>query len=237
MKTKTIALVGAMDSEIVYIKKCLQENGKVKEKNINGFTFFEGKIENKKIILVKSGVGRCASSILFTTMVTYYKNIDLVINIGIAGGYKGMNPLDIVIGEKTVYGDVDISIFPSYVYGQMASCPAYFEAPKDLIDKIIKSSVKCKVGCICTNEKFMTDYDLVKGLVDENFKDLNVLAFDMESAAFAQTAYHFNIPFISIRAISDVIGDSKQIEKYEDEFEEKASLQSNIFTMDLLKII
>ena len=42
--------------------------------------------------------------------------------------------------------------------------------------------------------------------MDTYFKDDNVCAFDMESTALAQACYLLEVPFLAIRAISDVIG-------------------------------
>lgn len=236
MSKMNLAIVGAMDSEILYLKQKMEENSRVKIKEFNGFTFYEGKLFDKRIVLVKSGVGRVASAILFTTLCTVYKKIDLVINVGIAGGYENVNVGDIVVGKIAVYGDADLSSFSKYVYGQMSSCPPYFDADKDTISKISASNLEYKMGTICTSERFMTDYKLAKDLVDAHFKDLNVLAFDMESAAFAQSAYVFNKSFIAIRAISDVIGANDQVDNYKMSFEEM-SVKSNIFLYQLIEIL
>ena len=96
MEIKKLAIVGAMDSEILYLKEKMEENKKIVVKEVNGFIFYEGKLFDKDIILVKSGVGRVASAILFTTLCMKYSDIDLVINVGIAGGYAGTKVGDIV---------------------------------------------------------------------------------------------------------------------------------------------
>ena len=236
MEIKKLAIVGAMDSEILYLKEKMEENKKIVVKEVNGFIFYEGKLFDKDIILVKSGVGRVASAILFTTLCMKYSDIDLVINVGIAGGYEGTKVGDIVVGKVSVYGDADLSAFSKYVYGQMSSCPPYFMADEEVIEKINASKLDYKMGTICTNEKFMVDYKLAKDLIDTHFSDLNVLAFDMESAAFAQSAYVFNKAFVAIRAISDVIGANNQVDNYKMSFEEM-SIKSNIFLYDLIGLI
>lgn len=235
MKIKKLAIVGAMDSEILYLKEKMEASN-ITTKEENGFIFYEGKLFDKDIILVKSGVGRAASAILFTTLSMIYKDIDLIINVGIAGGYSGTSVGDIVVGKVAVYGDADLTAFSKYVYGQMSSCPPYFDGDEETISKILKSNLDYKIGTICTNEKFMTDYNYATSLINSFFKDLNVLAFDMESAAFAQCAYLLNKRFIAIRAISDVIGDNDQVNNYKMSFEEM-SIKSNIFLYNLIELI
>ena len=155
--------------------------GHVKEKSISGFVFYLGKLFNKDIVLVKSGVGRVMASVLFTILVENFKKIDKIINVGIAGGFGKLNIGDIVIGEKSVYGDVDLSSLVKYVYGQMSNCPPYFEADKEVVLKAKDNKLNCLYGTICTNDSFTTDFDAAKSLVDNHFSDLNVLAFDMVS--------------------------------------------------------
>ena len=236
MNKMKLAIVGAMDSVIIYLKNKMQENGKVKEKEIHGFVFYLGRLFDKDIILVKSGVGRVASAILLTILCDHFKGIDKIINVGVAGGYGNLYVGDIVVGEKCVYGDADLTAFTKYVYGQMSNCPAYFDADKEIIDKLKENNMDCKYVCICTNETFMTEYDYAKKLIDGHFSDLNVGAFDMESAAFAQAAYVLKMPFIAIRAISDVIGDSEQVDKYKMSTDDSAK-KSNIFLLKLIEIL
>ena len=236
-----IAIVGAMDSEIEYLKNLMEksENG-LSSSVINSYVFYFGKINDKEIILVKSGIGRVNASILMSTLLIHFRGIDLIINTGIAGGYGNLRVGDIVVGAQTVYGDVDIrpasDYEGQYVYGQMSGCPATFKADTKTIEKIALNLLKCRLGTICTCDKFTTDLDETNKLVNENFKDLNVLAFDMESCAYAQCAHFYKVNFIAIRAISDFIGGSEQSEEYTNNFV-FASDQSSKFTLKLLEII
>ena len=236
-----IAIVGAMDSEIEYLKNIMQnsENG-VSSSIINSYVFYFGKINENEIILVKSGIGRVNASILMSTLLIHFRGIDLIINTGIAGGFGKLKVGDIVVGAQTVYGDVDIRAAADYegqyVYGQMSGCPATFKSDTKMLELITLNELKCKLGTICTCDKFTTDYEETKNLIETNFKDLNILAFDMESCAYAQCANFFNVKFIAIRAISDVIGGSEQSEEYANNFV-YASDQSSKFTLKLLEII
>lgn len=236
-KSKKIAIVGAMDCEIEYMKDIMEKEGGVLSCTVNKFQFYFGTIKGKEIILVKSGVGRVSAAMLLTTLVSNFRGIDKVINIGIAGGYSNNLTIgDIVVGKNTVYGDVDLRCVGDYVYGQMSSSPAYYKADVEVIEKLTLSGLKFRIGTICSCEKFTTDFEESTKLIKTYFDDLNVLAFDMESACFAQACNWFDMPFIAIRAISDVIGDENQAKKYKDCFA-VASKQSNLFLERLLEIL
>ena len=152
------------------------------------------------------------------------------------GGYGNLRIGDIVVGEKNVYGDADLRAFTKYAYGQMSNCPPYFEGDFEIISKIKENKMDCKFVCICTNEIFMTEYKYAKKLIDTHFSTLNIGAFDMESTAFAQAAYVLKVPFIAIRAISDVIGDENQIDNYQESTVDSA-LKSNLFLLKLIEIL
>jgi adenosylhomocysteine nucleosidase len=87
---------------------------------------------------------------------------------------------------------------------------------------------------ILTGDSFFIDKVATSKLIDEHFKDDNVMCLDMESTALAQAAYNYNIPYLAIRAISDIIGGSNQSDDYDNNLE-RACLESNIFLIELLK--
>ena len=203
-----LLIVGAMDSEIDFIKNKLEN---LKEEVHNNFVFYLGNIKNKEIILVKSGIGRVMSAVLITTAINNY-SFDFVINVGVAGGIKGTNVGDIIVGQKYVYGDVNVTP-AGYEFGQMARFPRFFTSNINLSREFDADYI---LGDICTCDSFTTSEKFVNELNEKYFNDLNIKCFDMESTAFAQTCYYFNIPFIAIRSISDVIGNTNQSEQYED---------------------
>ncbi len=202
-----LLIVGAMDSEIEFIKSNIK---KIEKKNISGFDFYLGNISNKEIILVKSGIGRVMAGLLIGVATTNFQ-FDAVINLGVAGGTQGTKLGDIIIGRNYVYGDVDLSSGGfGYEFGQMAGCPKYFKSGVYMEDNEYSGYY---LGDMCTCDSFTTSADLVSK-IQNTFKDLDIKCFDMESTAFAQACNFYNKPFLAIRSISDVIGSSFQSEDY-----------------------
>ena len=62
------------------------------------------------------------------------------------------------------------------------------------------------------------------------------MAFDMESTALAQATYCYQIPFIAIRAISDVIGVENQNDAYYDYVEIACKKANEILYLLLEKL-
>ena len=196
-----IGIIVAMEKESKDFKALMKD---VKEIKKHHLTFFTGSLNNKDIVLTVSGIGKVSSSMIVSIMIDYFKDIERIINLGVSGGYGALvNKGDVIVGTKYSYADVDTSCFTGYSYGEVPGLPLYFDGDPDLIKKI-KSKVV--FGTILTGDKFFTDFEECENIVNNHFKDQNVCAFDMESTAIAQACYLLKVPFLAIRAISDVIG-------------------------------
>lgn len=232
---KCIAIICAMNKEVQAIINIL---GEVTLLEIDSHLFYVGKYQNKKIVVCESGIGKVNAAIITTLMIKEFKPTYLI-NSGVAGGYdKGLKTLDVVIGDKMLYYDVDVTFgMPSLRFGQMQGEPFTFSSDKKLID-IIKTAnlpINIKIGQIITADCFQTDRVYLDSLKNKYFNDLDILAVDMESTSIAHTCYKFKIPFIIIRSISDVVGINQ--EQTYDNFLERACHNSSIVTQKLLEKI
>jgi len=83
----------------------------------------------------------------------------------------------------------------------MQGLPLYFDGSRKILDIVEGLSLdNLQTGLICTGDQFITE---AIGLqtIKRNFP--KALAVDMESAAMAHICYQRNIPFASIRVVSD----------------------------------
>lgn len=226
-----LLIIGAMQVEIDNLHNHMID---VSIKEINNFTFYLGKIDNKDVVLTSSGIGKVMSGVLVATANAYFKDIDFVINLGVAGGYNGSKIGDVIIGEDYIYGDVDVTSFDTYKFGQIPRFEFPFKANSYLLEKA--TLLGGKKGTICTMDRFVEDDKFIKPLIDKHFLDFNILCFDMESTAFAQSASFFNLKFIAIRAISDVVSSNNDDEKYNVNLNESAKISSD-FVLKLIELI
>ena len=60
-----LAIIGAMDEEVMAL---LDRMSDVIKKEVSNVTFYEGLLAGKKVIVSKSGVGRCQSTISTTVL-------------------------------------------------------------------------------------------------------------------------------------------------------------------------
>jgi len=204
-----IGIIGAMDEEIRILKEKMNN---IETTVIAGCEFYQGELNNKQVVLTKSGIGKVAAAIATTLLLEKFSP-DTIINTGSAGGYdKALNVGDIVISTEVRFHDVDVTAF-GYEIGQMAQLPAAFSAQKELIDIAeqaaqVLTPLKTITGLICTGDTFMADPDKAQ-IALNNFPTM--AACEMEAAAIAQVCYQFNVPFIIIRSLSDIAGKQSEL--------------------------
>src|SRR5699024_1389317 len=196
-------IIGAMEEEVAYVKAQIEQ---LKEVTIANRTFYEGKIQEKDVVLLQSGIGKVNAAMATTILMERFAP-DIVINTGSAGGFSTkLSVGDLVISDEVVHHDVDATAF-DYAYGQVPQMPASYKAEPTLIKKIStllqEMNLPYEIGLIATGDSFMSDSERVS-FVKEQFP--NMLAAEMEGAAIAQVCYQYDIPFIIIRALSDIAG-------------------------------
>ena len=226
-----ILIIGAMQEEITFLVSKIDN---LETKEINRFTFYLGTIYDKEIIIVESGIGKVMSGVLMATAVNNFTGIDKVINVGVAGGYGDVQIGDVVVAKGAIYGDCDVTSAGGYRYGQIPRFPFMFAADSYLYNEAL--SLNPVTGIICTMDRFVCECEYASSLVNTYFSDVDIKCFDMETAAFAQSAHFFKLDFLAIRAISDLVC-SKKIEDSYDNNLELACFNSNKFLLKLLENI
>lgn len=219
-----IGIIGAMKEEIAHI---LEHTKKIKDEKIANLLFYQLEYQNNEIFLVESGIGKVNASIASSILIIYYR-VDLIISTGIAGGMSPLNTRDICLIDSLYYGDVDATVF-GYQFGQVPGEELGYNVNDTILNKakniLNNKGYKYQICHALTSDKFVTTLGQLP-------KD-GVFCFEMESTAIAQTASHFNVPFLVIRYISDIVGAKSQIANYE-QFEDEIALNSSLITLDLV---
>ncbi len=204
-----IAVIGAMDQEIELIKSAMAN---VELFQQAGYEFYHGQIQGADVVLLKSGIGKVNAAI-GTTILLHEYTPDCVINTGSAGGFDpSLSVGDVVISDRVLHHDADLTIF-GYQPGQLPGMPPAFipdEALSAIAEKCISefTGLQTVHGLIATGDSFMNSPERVSQ-TRETFPDIK--AVEMEAAAIAQVCHRFDIPFIVIRALSDIAGKESNI--------------------------
>ncbi|MBR5514381.1 MAG: 5'-methylthioadenosine/adenosylhomocysteine nucleosidase [Ruminococcus sp.] len=210
---KTIAIIGAMPSELADIRTML---GEAEIKRISGFDFYINEYKGNKIVNACCGIAKVNAALCTQVMIDNFTP-DYVINAGVAGGMNtSVKVCDIVISTEVLPHDLD----PHFLADYPPYC-AVFKADETLMNTAEKVcgefSVNSFRGRIVSGEQFISD-SAVKNAIQEKF---NPHAVDMESAAVGHACYLNEMPFASIRCISDNADDEGAMSF--DEFEKIAA--------------
>lgn len=214
-----IGIVAAMDAEIHEFEKRMDLVDHTK--TIAGCTLTYGKWQGKDVVLCKSGVGK-AYAAMSCTILCMQGNIDSIINVGTAGGLtQDEQVLDIVISDKVVQADYDTSPLdgPSGV-GLVYN--SHEKLSQSCIEAANAMQIRYHVGTIASQDLFMSrDEDFEKLM--NNFPDS--ICSEMEAGAIGAVATQFNIPFVIVRSLSDVVHHNENPMEFST-YVSKASVQS-----------
>lgn len=197
-----VGIIVAMQEELEEILKIMKE---IEENEIYGISFINGKIEDTKVVVVKSGVGKVNAA--RTTQILIDKlDVKSVINVGSAGALNSdLNIGDIVIANRLIQHDFDITAF-DHNKGYITGVGDYIYCDENLINKFEKAAnniedntYNIKTGTIASGDIFCTDV----GMKNKIYAKFNADCVEMEGAAIAQVCFLDKIPFIVIRSISD----------------------------------
>ncbi len=186
-----ILLVVAMNDEAKDI--CVKLN----QVNQAPFVIYEGKLAGKDVALIISGIGKSNAAAATVYGLLKYPVTSLIINLGIAGGYHVKVHETYVVNQAT-YNDVDVTAF-NYDFGQVPKFPTHFLTSQYILSKLdfIKQEKLYSMDSFSTKVMFNNAY----------------LA-DMEATAVYQIAYLFQKQVLSLKVVSDLIGETDQIKAY-----------------------
>ncbi|MEK4486547.1 5'-methylthioadenosine/S-adenosylhomocysteine nucleosidase [Psychrobacillus sp. FSL H8-0484] len=204
-----IAVIGAMEQEVELLRSEIKN---AETKIIANSEFTVGTYKDHEVILLKSGIGKVNAAMTTTILLNEFKP-DYVINTGSAGGYDpNLEVGAIVISDEVRHHDVDVTAF-GYEIGQVPQLPAAFKANVHLME-LAEAAVKeigehqTATGLIATGDIFMHNPEKVE-IVRQNFPQMK--ACEMEAAAVAQVCHQFDVPFVVIRALSDIAGKESSV--------------------------
>ena len=204
---KCVGIIGAMEQEVARLKEVM-ENVKITTRA--GMDFYEGVLEDRKVVVVQSGIGK--------------GSLNNDINIG-----------DIVLSTDVLHHDMDATGF-GYPKGQIPQMKEFSFQADECLRKIahdvcaeVNPEIQVFEGRIASGDQFVCDQGVKGNIV----KEFSAYAVEMEGAAIGQAAALNGIPFLIIRAISDKADNSANMDY--PAFEKLAIEHSVRLTQGMLK--
>ncbi|MDR6351673.1 MULTISPECIES: 5'-methylthioadenosine/S-adenosylhomocysteine nucleosidase [unclassified Pantoea] len=224
-----VGIIGAMEQEVTLLRDKIENRQTL---TLAGCEFYTGTLNGVEVALLKSGIGKVAAA-LGTTLLLQLCKPDVVINTGSAGGLAPTLKVgDIVVSDEVRYHDADVTAF-GYEPGQMASCPAAFVADDKLIaaaERVIKQlDLNAVRGLVVSGDAFINGAAPLER-IRTTFPQ--AIAVEMEATAIGHVCHQFKVPFVVVRAISDVADQESHLSF--DEFLSVAAKQSSLMVENLL---
>lgn len=197
-----IGIIGAMNEEIIELKEMMEISATTQ---FSTFTYYEGKIGNREVVLVESGIGKVNAAVCSTILINNFK-VDQVIFTGVAGAVdNNLNIGDVVVSVDLVTHDFDCTAFgmkpgeiPRMDESVFRSDERLMELAYDAAKKVM-GEAKATVGRIVSGDQFIASKEKIQWLGTE----FGASAVEMEGAAVAHVCKLLDTPFVIIRALSD----------------------------------
>jgi len=195
----TTALVCAMHSELEVLRASLDL---VPYEQSSPFTLYQTR--QRDIIAMVSGVGKVNAAAALAWLLSRF-TITQVVAVGVAGALAVDLKLgDVVVCSGAIQHDMDATAF-GYEAGMVPVLrKKLFAASKELVHAALAAGeragleVAVRTGLVLTGDKFVAGKE---GATLREFFGGDCV--DMETAAWAQVADLFQVPWVALRSISD----------------------------------
>jgi len=210
-----IGILAAMPPEVAKLKEAVSNQQEHKRGEV--FTFTTGELAGKPVVFAPGNVGMVFAGSAVTTMINEF-GATHVIFTGVAGGLlEGQRIGDIVVGTDVVNYEFDCRQFkypwdPSYEL-QLGEIPfvnwRFFAADPAMLASALAApraeGVRVSSGRIASGSIFVNT-EQKKAMAESVWKPLDFPACcEMENAGVAQICRAYNTPYLSLRALSDLI--------------------------------
>ncbi|MEW6162977.1 MAG: futalosine hydrolase [Nitrospirota bacterium] len=183
-----------------------------------GLALYKGKIYDKSIVYITSGIGKTNASHGATILIERFSP-NIIVNFGVGGAYpsSGLKIGDIVIAEKEIYGDEGVCLKNGFHTSEVIGIPLLLKARKryfnefQLDKKLLKKAVSVsrnthhatritvKSGPFLTLSTCTGTYKRAAELE----KRFHAICENMEGGAVAHICTLYGIPMVEIRGISN----------------------------------
>ena len=206
-----IGVIVAMQVEFNQLARLMQES---RQEEAGGLKFTLGRIGEHDVVLLQCGIGKVNAAMGATLMIEHHRPT-CVVSTGVAGGIDTcLDVMDVVVSDRLVHHDVSCGTGLGCEPGQVQDLPLYLPAHPAMVATALglQTPTRIHAGLICTGDQFITSRPELEQ-IKRNFPD--GLAVDMESAAIAQVCYLQQVPFVSLRIISDTPGAEGHQQQYD----------------------
>jgi adenosylhomocysteine nucleosidase len=220
----TIGLICAIPQELVDLRAALEHDRRTR---IGGFDFDQGRLDERRVVLAEAGIGKVNTATVATLLAARFEAGILVFS-GVAGGLDPALAIgDVVIAERAIQHDAGV-IEQERLHPYQAGHVPFFNPTRELgyaIDPDLLGRVRARLegleltplsaaaggsgrrpklvyGTILAGDQFIH----CEATRERLHREFDAQAVAMEGGALAQVAERLGVPWLEIRALSDLAG-------------------------------
>ncbi len=226
----TIGLLCAIPQELAHLEAALEGMG---SETIAGLRFDRGRLDGHEVVLAGAGIGKVNAALVATLLAERF-GARLIAFSGVAGGLDpDLHIGDVVIADRTIQHDAGV-IENGRVQTYQAGHVPFFNPTRELgwpVEPGLLARVQAALadltlpplsrqaggeersprivyGPILTGDQYLNCEETRIRL----FAELRGKAIEMEGGALAQVAAAFGVPWLDIRALSDLAGQTSSFD-------------------------
>jgi adenosylhomocysteine nucleosidase len=237
--TGRVVVVSALTAELAMLRQALSQEETIEI--APGIGCWQGAIDGHSVTLAEAGIGKVAMAMVATAIIGTL-HPQLIIVTGVAGGLDpDLGVGDVVLADRLVQHDFGVAQPGGLAIYQAGHLPFFnptnhlgFETDAALLalamsrltsielGEVAGRRPRIAVGTVLTGDQFINAPDVRHRLRNE----LNGIAVEMEGGALAQVGEALQVPFLVIRALSDLAGEAAPSPALFAEFVDAASANS-----------
>lgn len=208
-----IGVICAIPQELTHLLALLDAECRVQ---IGDIEFSCGLIDDVSVVLVGAGMGKVNAALVTTLLVDRF-DCSSVLFSGVAGGLDpGLAIGDIVIADRVVQIDAGLvaaerlsvyqaghveSINPTRELGYSVT-PELLERVRGSLSSLALPAARLVYGLVLTGDQYL-HCEVTRARL---YREYGGLAIEMEGGAVAQVCQRFSVPWLIVRALSDLAG-------------------------------
>lgn len=230
MANRTIGLICAIPEERVDLKAALDHDETV---TLGGLDFDRGSLGGHEVVLAEAGIGKVNTAVVATLLASRF-DADLLAFSGVAGGLDPDLAIgDLVIAERAIQHDCGVIEDDGLKPYQAGHVPFFnptermgYEAEPTLLARIraalddltfpplaAEAGGSGREATIAYGTILAGDQYIHSEVSREHLhRTFDAKAVAMEGGAMAQVAERFGLPWLEIRALSDLAGTSSRFD-------------------------
>jgi len=219
-----IGVICAIPQEVAVLRAALDHD---RRHEVGGFGFDQGRLEGRSVVLAEAGIGKVNTATVATILALRFGAGALVFK-GVAGGLDpGLAIGDVVVADRAIQHDCGVFqnerlhpyqaghvpfFNPTSELGWTVD-PALFQQVRELLEGVALAPLSARAGgegrppriaygTILAGDQFI-NCEVTRLRLHREFDGRAVA---MEGAAMAQVASRLGLPWLEIRALSDLAG-------------------------------